>query len=97
MTGPSRFAQPWGKTADFANAVAEKLGAAFVKSWLSAKTCRFGEDTVYTIGVGQAKLAQTCENLIAQHGVRIIVCPEITRGFYAEQDARAGAKRKVGQ
>lgn len=96
MTGPL-LPQPHGKTAAFVNAVEEKFGRDFARSWLSDRTCRFSDDTVHTLGIAVDKLNQTCEALIAQHGVRVVYCPAVSEGFRREQDAKVGVKRKVGQ
>jgi len=83
-----RAAQPHGKTADFADAVAAKYGVAFANAWLGPKTCRFTDTTVFTIGIARDRLAAQCDDLIAKHGVTIAVCPDVTAGFYREVDAR---------
>ncbi len=89
-----RSTDPYGKTADFVNAVHAKLGADFVKSWLSSRSCRFSDDTIFTIGLAKAKLEQTCEHILrptndkeAPPIIRIVVCPDVTAAFYQFVDA----------
>lgn len=93
MTGP-RSARPYGKTAEFANAVFAKHGKAFCDSWLGPKATMYDDDTVYTIGVAKGHLEQKCEAVIWPNGrkskadvepqpsIRIRVCPDVTRAFY---------------
>jgi len=85
-----RTPEPRGATLAFAKAVTAKYGAPFAQSWLSAKTCRFTDTTVFTIGFGRDTLIQYCGDLMVEHGVTVAVCQDVTRGLYAEIDARGG-------
>lgn len=84
-----RASEPWGRTAAFANAVAAKMGADFANAWLGAHCCRFSDTTVFTTGLGAARLGVACEKEIAECGVAIAVCADVTAALYRELDARA--------
>jgi hypothetical protein len=80
---------PFGRTDKFYSAVMESHGPAFCKSWLSHRTCEFSEDTIYTIGLAVDRLTQKCGGLLKMHGVKLERCEEVTKRFYADEDARA--------
>lgn len=82
-----RAPKPRGATAAFAEAVAAKYGAPFAHSWLSAKTCRFTDTTIFTTALGCERLRQYCEVEIAMHDVTIVFCADVTRDLYREVDA----------
>jgi len=87
----SRLPYPNGKTEKFFNEVMKGFGPAFCKSWLSHRTCEFSEDTIYTIGLAVDRLTQNCSGLLKQHGVKLERCEEVTKRFYADEDAKAPA------
>lgn len=80
---------PRGATAKLVEAAGAKYGAPFVASWLSATTCRFTDTTIFTTGLGEIRIRQYCEDLMREHGVAIVVCPDVTRGLYAQVDGKA--------
>ena len=73
---------PFGKTAAFVNEATEKRGAAWAKSWLSQRTCRFTDDTILTTGLGADRLHETCEALLKKHGVKAKYDADVTAMFY---------------
>lgn len=84
-----RSHEPRGAVADFIAAAKAKHGEPFVRSWLSARTCRFTDTTIFTIALGRDTLTQYCEALLATHRITVVVCPDVTRGLYAEIDGKA--------
>lgn len=75
---------PHGRTHAFVEAVANSHGHAYVKSWLSNLSCDFTDDTIFTLGVTFDRLNQTCDGHLRKHGVRLEICPEVTKRFHAE-------------
>lgn len=96
-----RAAEPFGAAAAFVGEVGDKFGADFAASWLSPKTCRFGEREVFTLGFAADRINVQCAGLIAKHGVVVKSCPHVTRDVYAQQqrqcerEAPPPAKRRA--
>lgn len=86
----SRSTFPSGRTQAYVDACMTAFGPAFVKSYLTHRTCDFTDTTIYAMGFTADRLAQRTSGLIAKHGVMVKACPETTRRIYAEEDARAG-------
>lgn len=85
-----RLPEPHGATAAFVAAVQAKYGEPFAHSWLSARSCRFTDTTIFTIPLARETLAKYCEALIEEHGVSIVACPDVTRALYREIDSKEG-------
>lgn len=88
--GTFRSPEPRGATLAFVNAVSAKLGEPFARSWLSHRSCRFTDATIFTIALARDTLQQYCAKLLEQHGVTVVVCQDVTRGLYREVDAKEG-------
>lgn len=84
----TRSHEPRGATEAFIGEVAAKFGAPFVQSWLSAKTCRFTDTTIFTLSVARDRINQYCGDLAKKHGVTVAVCADVTAGVYREQDGK---------
>jgi hypothetical protein len=80
---------PYGRTEKYVNACREAFGPGFVYSYLSNRTCDFTDTTIYTIGLSVERLTQRSSALLTQFGVTLKQCPDTTRRFYDEEDARA--------
>lgn len=89
MTTPHRTPSPRGATAAFVAAAKAKHGAPFVASWLSGRTCRFTDTTIFTLGLSVDKLRQCCERDLVKHGVTVKMCPDVTEGLRREIDTKA--------
>ena len=88
--GRERSNQPYGRTLAFQNDCMASHGPAFVRSWVSMRTCEFSEDTIFTMGIVADHLNKTASLLLAKHGVKAVRCPHTTERVYADEDARAG-------
>lgn len=86
-----RSSQPRGATLALVNACLANpsFGSAFVRSYLSSRTCDFSDDTVFTMSIVAERLQQRAGGLLAKHGVKVKVCPHTTERIYADEDARA--------
>lgn len=87
-----RTPEPRGATLAFVTAVRAKYGEPFANSWLSSRVCRFTDTTIFTIALVQDTLRKYCERLMAEHGVTVAVCQDVTRGLYNEIDRREGER-----
>ena len=83
-----RSPDPHGRTAAFVSAVFDRQGPAFVKAWLSGRTCRFSDTSVLTTPTGVERLRLTCEREIAAHGVTVRADANVADGFHRDQDMR---------
>ncbi len=99
--GRERSNQPYGRTLAFQNDCMASHGPAFVRSWVSMRTCEFSEDTIFTMGIVVDKLNAVAGGLLNKHGVRVVRCQDVTDRVYADEDARradrpAPKKRSYG-
>ncbi len=84
-----RSPNPSGATLAFVEAVLAARGPAYVRSFLSYRTCDFTETTIFTLGYSaEDRLPRDCAPILRQHkNVRLLACPEVTKRVYAEVDA----------
>lgn len=83
-----RSPEPRERTAAFVADVGAKFGKPFVESWLSARTCRFTDTSIFTLGFAADHLRHHCGAEIAAHGVSLILCPDMTEAVRSALDAK---------
>lgn len=88
----SRGNQPFGRTLAFVNDCMASHGPPFIRSYLTHRTCDFTEDAIFTMGFVAERLNQRAGGLLSKHGVKVVVCPDVTARIYDDEDRRAGEK-----
>lgn len=88
----SRANQPFGRTLAFVNDCMASHGPPFIRSYLTHRTCDFTEDSIFTMGFVAERLNQRAGGLLSKHGVKVVVCPDVTARIYDDEDRRAGEK-----
>jgi len=66
-----RHANPLGDTALLVADIETSHGEAFVRSWLSSRTCTFEPDTIWTVETARLVLERQCGAALERFGVRV--------------------------